>query len=185
MLRRMMGKGGEGRVAAAVRTAAASRWDGKPLPGAAAGRKGVARIGAALLAIGMSHAIAAADAVRFEPVRDAVVRDSETGLLWTQKDSGYAVDWYKAREFCTRMGAGWRLPGADELASVGEAVRASTPGCKGAACGTASPLRLGNGWLWSDTSEGISDAIGMNLFTGERQSTYRTKRQRALCVGGA
>lgn len=124
-------------------------------------------------------------AARFEPVREAVVRDSSTGLLWTRKDSGYAVDWYGARDFCTRMGAGWRLPVVDELDAVGEAVRVATAGCSGAACAEASPLRLGNGWVWSGTSEGISDAIGVNLLTGERQSTYRARRQRAVCVGGA
>ena len=128
---------------------------------------------------------AASGAARFEAVREAVVRDSSTGLLWTQKDSGYAVDWYGARDFCSRMGSGWRLPVADELDAVGEAVRVATAGCSGAACADASPLRLGNGWVWSGTSEGISDAIGVNLLTGERQSTYRARRQRAVCVGGA
>lgn len=135
--------------------------------------------------LALAGAAQPAAAARFEPVREDVVRDSETGLVWTQKDSGYAVDWFAARDYCTNLGAGWRLPAADELERVGEAVRAATAGCSGAACATASPLRLGNGWVWSDTFDGISDAVAVNLLMGKRQVTYRARRQRALCVGGA
>lgn len=128
---------------------------------------------------------AATASTRLEAVDEKVVRDSTTGLRWTRKDSGYAVDWFAARDYCSRLGPGWRLPAADELERIGEAVRAATAGCSGAACGAASPLRLGDGWIWSDTFNGISDAIAVNLLRGERQVTYRAKRQRALCVGDA
>ena len=128
---------------------------------------------------------AALSAQRFVPNGETTVRDQQTGLLWTQRENGYAVDWYQAREYCAKLDGGWRLPNAVDLAAIQDDVRSAAQPCANATCKSETPFRLVNGWLWSDTSNGISEAIGVNLLTGEQQSTYRAKRHRALCVSGS
>ena len=146
-------------------------------------RRGVvAGLFVALLLAGNAQAAPAdAGSGRFVP-RDDLLEDTQTRLRWTQKDSGYAFDWFAAREYCGKRGAGWRLPTADELESVGGALRVQAKACTD--CKADAPFRLGNGWVWSDNSNGISEAIGVNLLSGEQQVMYRTRRQRALCVAG-
>jgi hypothetical protein len=52
-----------------------------------------------------------------------VVRDAQTGLSWTPRDSGRELSWREAEEYCrafgTRPGDGeWRLPSIEELAAL-------------------------------------------------------------------
>lgn len=128
---------------------------------------------------------AAAAAERFAPVDDKTIKDQQTGLLWTQRENGFAIDWYQARDYCAKMDGGWRLPRAEDFAGIQADLSRVTKPCADATCKSETPFRLANGWLWSDTSNGISEAIGVNLVTGEQQPTYRARRHRAICVSGS
>lgn len=108
-------------------------------------------------------------------VRERVLQERGTGLYWTQKDSGFAMDWYGARDHCARIGQGWKLPSASDLDRLAASFESSAQAL----------FQIGTGAVWSDTSDGISNAIGVDLRTGAHQATYRAKRQRVLCVGGA
>lgn len=132
----------------------------------------------------VSAVAAAAPAERFALVDEGTIKDSQTGLLWTQRENGFAVDWYAARDYCARKEGGWRLPRSEDFAAIQAELSRVTRPCADATCKSETPFRLANGWLWSDTSNGISEAIGVNLVTGEQQPTYRARRHRALCVSG-
>ena len=122
---------------------------------------------------------------RFAPVGDKTIKDQQTGLLWTQRENGFAIDWYQARDYCAKMDGGWRLPKAEDFAGIQADLSRVTKPCADATCKSETPFRLANGWLWSETSNGVSEAIGVNLVTGEQQSTYRARRHRAICVSGS
>lgn len=149
----------------------------------------VACIGAGMAAQAGAEVVAppppAAAAARFVDEAGDVVRDRDTGLRWTRKDSGYAVDWFDARGYCARLGAGWHLPSAEALDAVAIALRDTHATCDGADCKPGGPFRLGNGWVWSGTSNGISDAVAVNLLSGEQQVAYRARKQRALCAAAS
>lgn len=121
---------------------------------------------------------------RFAPMDANTIRDQQTGLLWTQRENGFAIDWYQAHDYCARMDGGWRLPRAEEFAVIQADLQRVTKPCADATCKSETPFRLANGWLWSETANGVSEAIGVNLVTGEQQPTYRARRYRALCVSG-
>ena len=59
---------------------------------------------------------------RFADQGDGTVFDTETWLMWANKDNGRDIDWSKARNYCaTYTGGGytdWRLPAQDELAEL-------------------------------------------------------------------
>ena len=138
------------------------------------------------LPAGFAAQIPAATAAseRFAAVGDKTIKDRQTGLLWTQRENGFAIDWYQARDYCAKMDGGWRLPRAEDFAGIQADLSRVTKPCADATCKSETPFRLANGWLWSDTSNGVSEAIGVNLVTGEQQPTYRAKRHRAICVSG-
>ena len=137
----------------------------------------------AALAAQVPAAVAAAE--RFAVVGDKTIRDTQTGLLWTRRENGFAIDWYQARDYCARMDGGWRLPKAEDFAGIQADLSRVTKACADSTCKSETPFHLANGWLWSDTSNGISEAIGVNLVTGEQQPTYRARRHRAICISGS
>ena len=52
------------------------------------------------------------------------VRDTRTGLVWSQTISPMSLPYSEAASFCSDMGAGWRLPTVLELASIVDDARA-------------------------------------------------------------
>lgn len=53
---------------------------------------------------------------------NGTITDNATGLMWTQSDSGYGMDWESALSYCEVLYAAgfddWRLPDAKELQSI-------------------------------------------------------------------
>ena len=64
--------------------------------------------------------------VRYISPAQGVVKDTETGLMWTQKDSysdlGHSLNWHESREYVEGLSTGghvdWRLPTVPELQTI-------------------------------------------------------------------
>jgi len=75
---------------------------------------------AMLLSLALWSAALAAD--RFVNNKDGTVTDTQSGLMWADKDNGFNVNWFAAKSYCegfTGGGkSGWRLPTLAELAQL-------------------------------------------------------------------
>lgn len=63
------------------------------------------------------------------------VLDTKTNLMWAAKDNGSDISWTNAKAYCENFTAGgykdWRMPTADELASLYEANQTRKAPCSG------------------------------------------------------
>jgi len=63
-----------------------------------------------------------AAAARFVNNGDGTVTDTQTGLMWANKDNGSKINWWNAESYCKGYSgggkSGWRLPTIDELRSL-------------------------------------------------------------------
>ena len=105
--------------------------------------------------------------IRFMNVKEGVVLDSETNLMWASRDNGSVINWYNAKNYCENYRGGgytdWRLPTLDEMKklyvsddyktfiSVDAAWTSETRGYE--ASGFDFTKRTG--WGWSSRSEAI------------------------------
>ena len=119
----------------------------------------------------------------FEDVGNGRLRDSQTGLTWTQSDNGSDIDWNGANSYC--QGKGMRLPSIDELAAIYGRAGGGTAGCGGHTCKVSPLFRLTSFWFWSGTMEGSSRAFTLYLYDGSRYTDPlgNAGNLRALCVG--
>lgn len=100
----------------------------------------------------------------FVDLGGGVIRDSSTGLNWTQSDNGQQISWQGAQRWCAQRGDGWRLPSADELQAVVEQAQS---------IGVTSVFKLSGGGfirVWSGTQNGSSEAWAVYLNAGHRSS---------------
>ena len=55
-------------------------------------------------------------------IRDEVVVDTQTGLMWPKEDNGYDISWFDGKKYCQAYKGGgfddWRMPTQKELASI-------------------------------------------------------------------
>jgi hypothetical protein len=60
-----------------------------------------------------------AQADRFINNGNGTVADTQTGLMWADKDNGSNINWYSAKSYCEGYSgggkSGWRMPTMDEL----------------------------------------------------------------------
>lgn len=131
--------------------------------------------------------------VGFFDLGDGVLKDSQTGLKWTQSDNGSNINWYGARNYCANLNGGWRLPSTDELQGIYD-----PSGLVSSSCGTyqrrsltckVSPLfHLTSPAIWSGVLNGSSEALFVSLDDGQRFSARVDSgggHGRVLCVQGA
>lgn len=65
---------------------------------------------------------------RYKDLGNGIIEDSQTGLMWMQKDSyidlGHSVNWDESNEYVNKLATGgytdWRLPTISELKSIFE-----------------------------------------------------------------
>jgi len=123
----------------------------------------------------------ARNANRFAAVDQGFIRDSQTGLVWTQSDNGSDIIWQGARQYCASKGL--ELPSVDELRAIYDA---SLPGvsCGDYKCKVSKLFQLTNSWFWSATpGSGSGVAWGVYLVSGGRSSgVVSIGNGRALCV---
>lgn len=68
----------------------------------------------------------------FEDLGNGRLRDTQTGVVWTQSDNGRDINWWEANDFC--QGKGQRLPTMEELAAIHNRPGADTTYCGRAVC---------------------------------------------------
>lgn len=118
------------------------------------------------------------------------LRDSSTGLKWSQDDNGKDIDWKSAGKYCSTLdlgGTGWRLPSADELKAIYDASGPPKASCRVGKCGASTQMRLSSYLFWAADPNGEYEAWSVSLGGGQRASypTIYSLDARALCVRGA
>ena len=126
---------------------------------------------------------ATARAGGFEDLGNGSLRDTRTGLVWTQSDNGRNIDWNGASAHCQTKGM--RLPTIDELQAIYERPGAGTTSCGQWTCKVSPLFRLTSFWFWSGTKEGSSRAfdisLAADLWNASSPLDY-SNDLRALCV---
>jgi uncharacterized caspase-like protein len=120
--------------------------------------------------------LAAAALQRFVDRGNGIVRDSRTGLEWTQKELGRGwYFWNHASAACANRSGNWRLPSKDEYLGLLE--------CNGSACKAPTLFQLGGALFWSADQDGDSKAWFVDFSNGQA-SPYRMDMLTlaALCV---
>jgi hypothetical protein len=129
----------------------------------------------------------------FIDLGNGVLKDTKTGLQWTQNDNGNEIDWNDAKSYCESKAGGWRLPSQDELAAIYDANVPTPKVClvyrdhgetKNASCKTSVLFHLTANEFWSGTQDGAENALGVFLTDGTRGQFGKsyTYRLRALCA---
>jgi hypothetical protein len=142
-----------------------------------------------------AHERAAAESAARDPqnlgfveLGNGVLKDTKTGLQWTQNDNGSDINWDDAKAYCENKGAGWRLPSVDELAAIYDPNVPSPKVCMGSSstCMTSALFHLTGPWFWSGTQNGSAEAlyVGLRALDSRRYSgpASHAPYARALCA---
>jgi hypothetical protein len=113
-----------------------------------------------------------------------VLRDTRTGLLWSQSDNGSDISWDDASRYCSGKGGRYRLPTSSELQGIYGTGGGEKTQCGSHRCDVSPRFRLTSFWLWSSEKNGSSQAWFVNLGNGRRVSIVAgfAYNNRALCV---
>jgi serine/threonine-protein kinase len=125
---------------------------------------------------------------KFADLGGGVMKDTRSGLEWTQRDNGSDINWNDATRYCASKKNGWRLPNLDELAALYDTNDpSSTPCGTSYACKTSSLFHLTKRLLWSGTTDDSAHAWLVDLYNGAQTRTRLEDAtdDRALCVRGA
>ena len=72
-----------------------------------------------VLFLGSIVSVEYAAADRIVKNNDGTVTDTDTGLMWADKDNGSNINWFSAKSYCEGYSgggkSGWRMPTVDEL----------------------------------------------------------------------
>lgn len=89
---------------------------------------------------------------RFVDNNNGTVTDTQTRLMWSQKDNGSDIDWQKAVSYCQTIElAGhedWRLPNIEELRTL---YSNKVHNCGGLECNVSTEFSLSSRTQWSST----------------------------------
>lgn len=128
--------------------------------------------------------------VGFFDLGGGVLKDSQTGLKWTQSDNGSNINWYGARNYCANLNGGWRLPSTDELQGIYDPSGLMSSNCgtyqgRSLTCKVSPLFRLSSAAFWSNVLNGSSEALFVSLYDGQRFSARVDSHGghgRVLCV---
>jgi hypothetical protein len=126
---------------------------------------------------------------QFDDLGNGVLKDTKTGLQWTQADNGSDINWHDAKSFCKNRDGSWRLPAVDELEAIYNANAPSPKTCfvhNGTSfpCKVSHLFNLTGAGFWSGTQSGSAKAWDVTLIYGTRHSdpVSDPSYHRALCV---
>lgn len=70
---------------------------------------------------------------RFIAHKNGTILDTETKLMWADKDNGAEIKWQEAKSYCKNYHGGgysdWRMPTTDELAGLYDKHKSQQPSC--------------------------------------------------------
>jgi hypothetical protein len=107
-----------------------------------------------------------AAAERFVNNNDGTVTDTQTNLMWADKDNSSNINWYAAQSYCEGYSGGgktgWRMPTIDELGQL----------YNSGAFGNAIQRTSAYGQVWSANTSSNSAAAFFNFSTGKSGYDY-------------
>jgi biopolymer transport protein ExbD len=125
----------------------------------------------------------------FVDLGGGILKDTKTGLEWTQSDNGRDIDWNGARNHCAARGGSWRLPSVAELQAIYDANVPSPKVCwhhivASYTCKVSPLFNLTGPGYWSDEASGSANAFGVSLAYGNRLFSLvgNADGYRTLCV---
>ena len=122
--------------------------------------------------IGQATLAETVDNKRFRIVDDAMIVDSQTGLMWSLRDNGEDIDWYEAKTFCENFSAGgytdWRMPDIEELAALYTSGKSNEDGYS-----IAGPFKLTVCCIWS-SYDTMGGALAFSFKSGKKPALYLT-----------
>ena len=115
--------------------------------------------------------------------------DPSTGLMWTEKDNGFDVNWNEAVSYCQNLSLGgysdWRLAAIDELAAIHDLSKSEKFEDYNNTYHIKGGIKLSGGVIWSGTPSSPTGAYALYFHSGfgnPRGGLGHGIRARALCV---
>ena len=111
---------------------------------------------------------------RYSPLASEVVRDTQTGLLWTANDTGRELSWPEADAQCRSLARGtgnlpWRLPSIEELTTLYD-TSLEQPCGETAICRIDPAIDLSSPYQWSATAPARERRFYYDFSHGSRLS---------------
>ena len=125
---------------------------------------------------------------RYTDNGDGTITDSQTGLMWTKKDSGAdtggCIDWNASKSYVIRLNTGgytnWRLPTLSELKGIYEESKNHKMGFEYKSWRSEYPLSLDSifadraaYWYWSSETIGSCCARSFGFESGKLTKSLR------------
>lgn len=111
-----------------------------------------------------------AQADRFVNNGNGTVTDTQTGLMWANRDNGSDINWYNAKSYCAGYSgggkSGWRMPTIDELHQL------YNSGAYG------SVINKTGDFVWASETRG-SEAAFFNFSSGNRHWSLKLSESSA------
>lgn len=121
---------------------------------------------------------------RFVSNGSRTVLDTERNFVWADSDSGRAIGWEDAKQYCAGKGPGWSLPSVAQLQGLYDGKYSQS--CRGFICNVTPLVRLSNYWFWTKENNGSSEAWVVFMTDGNKRSVEISfgvaKGLYALCV---
>ncbi len=117
-------------------------------------------------------------------IKEAVVTDSISSLMWQRSDDGKKKSWNEAKNYCANLkldGHGdWRLPSIDELVSIVDKK-------KFAPAINRKAFKCKNAYYWSateatDKDTKLTDARGVLFKNGNHMKYFKDYKDYVRCV---
>jgi hypothetical protein len=130
---------------------------------------------------------------RMHRLTTEVVRDANTGLLWTAHDSGRELAWPDADDYCRALGEGsggeaWRLPSIEELAAIYDPSMEDPCGrATSTSCRIDPAIDLSSPYQWSASAPHPDRRAYYDFSLGSQLTPLirPTLTRRALCTRSA
>ena len=121
---------------------------------------------------------------RYTAKADGTVSDSKLQLIWAGADNGKRISWYAAQEYCGALGAGWKLPTANQLLYLTDSDGGVRQDCGTQYCWVTPLIKLTGMHYWSSDVDDASNAMFVvltndNYYWAEKGAL---NGQNALCV---
>jgi len=130
------------------------------------------------------------DAAEPPPAGAEIVRDAQTGLSWTARDSGRELSWPDAVDYCRALGTGpsggaWRLPLIEELAALYDpAMEEPCGNARSTVCRIDPAIDLSSPYQWSASGPRPDRRAYYDFSLGSQLTPLirPTLTRRALCT---